>query len=225
MTALEPKLIDPALGSTELRVATQVDIDEAPLPNPLRGDPAMIGLPLVIAGAVGLGLTTVGYVPASAGLAAIPVILAATCLGLLISTIWAAALGQNIVATLYAVFLGFYLSYVALQLGIANDWYKIPGDQVASTVAVYVICWLVTIGMLTLATLRLPVAFTILLGLVDVALVLLLAATLGGSVALQRAAGGVVFAFIAVAIYLYFHVMSLAFGAKGLPLGRPLLRG
>jgi hypothetical protein len=54
-----------------------------PLPEPLRGDPAMIALPTVIAGAVGLFLTTVGFVPASAGLAAIPVILAATVLGLL----------------------------------------------------------------------------------------------------------------------------------------------
>jgi hypothetical protein len=78
-----------------------------PLPEPLRGDPAMIALPTVIAGAVGLFLTTIGFVPASAGLAAIPVILAATVLGLLISTIWAAMLGQNVVATLYAVFLGF----------------------------------------------------------------------------------------------------------------------
>lgn len=50
-----------------------------PLPEPLRGDPAMIALPTVIAGAVGLFLTTIGFVPASAGLAAIPVILAGRC--------------------------------------------------------------------------------------------------------------------------------------------------
>src|SRR5215470_12438113 len=109
----------------------------APVPDPLRGDPAMIGIPTVIAGAVGLFLTTIGFVPPSAALAAIPVILAATCLGLFISTIWAAVLGQNIVATLYAVFLGFYLSYVALQLGIAQNWYRIPDDQIGNTVAVY----------------------------------------------------------------------------------------
>jgi uncharacterized protein len=57
-------------------------------------DPAMVAIPTVIAGAVGLFLTTVGFVPPSAALAAIPVILAATCLGLLIGTIWAAALGS-----------------------------------------------------------------------------------------------------------------------------------
>lgn len=219
MTTLES-----ALDAMDRSVLVPVETAEVPLPNPLRGDPAMIGMPTVIAGTVGLGLTTIGFVPASAGLAAIPIILAATCLGLLLSTIWAAALGQNIVATLYAVFLGFYLSYVALQLGIANDWYKIPADQIANTVAIYVICWLITIGMLTFATLRLPATFTLLLGLVDVALVLLLVATYTGSSIVQRAAGVVIFAFIGVAMYLYFHVMALAFGAKGLPLGRPLQR-
>jgi succinate-acetate transporter protein len=194
-----------------------------PLPEPLRGDPAMIALPTVIAGAVGLFLTTIGFVPASAGLAAIPVILAATVLGLLISTIWAAKLGQNIVATLYAVFLGFYASYVALQLGIANNWYKIPADQIGNTVAVYLICWLVAIAMLTVATLRLPVAFTILLGLVDVALGILLLTIYLPSGYLQFVAGLLVLGFVAEGIYLYFHVMSLAFGGKGLPLGRPLV--
>ena len=195
-----------------------------PLPEPLRGDPAMIALPTVIAGAVGLFLTTIGFVPASAGLAAIPVILAATVLGLLISTVWAAMLGQNIVATLYAVFLGFYASYVALQLGIANNWYKIPTDQIGNTVAVYLICWLVAIVMLTLATLRLPVAFTILLGLVDVVLAVLLVTIYQPSAVLQIVAGLLVFAFVAEGIYLYFHVMSLAFGGKGLPLGKPLIQ-
>ena len=61
------------------------------------------------------------------------------------------------------MFLDFYASYVALQLGIANNWYKIPTDQIGITVAVYLLCWLVATVMLTLATLRLPVAFTLLL--------------------------------------------------------------
>jgi len=198
--------------------------DAVPLPHPLRGDPAMIAIPTVIAGAIGLGLTTIGFVPAPAGLAAIPVILAATCVGLLLGTIWAAALGQNIVATLYAVFLGFYSSYVLLQLGLVHNWYNIPASQVATTVAVYLLCWLITIVVLTLATLRLPVVFTILLSLVDVALALLLVSTYTGSALAQVVAGVIIFGFIAVAIYIYFHVVSLAFGGKGLPLGRPLLQ-
>jgi len=213
-----------ALDMTNSNTLVKSDLEAVPLPNPLRGDPAMIAIPTVIAGAIGLGLTTIGFVPATASLAAIPVILAATCVGLLIGTIWAAALGQNIVATLYAVFLGFYSSYVLLQLGLVHNWYNIPVDQVANTVAVYLICWLITIVVLTLATLRLPVVFTILLGLVDVALALLLVSTYTRSGIIQSLAGVVVFGFIAVAIYIYFHVISVAFGGKGLALGRPLIR-
>ena len=203
--------------------ASVINETEAKLVSPTPApDPAMVAIPTVIAGAVGLFLTTVGFVPPAAGLAAIPVILAATCLGLLIGTIWAAALGQNIVATLYAIFLGFYLSYAALQLGLAHDWYKIPGDQLANTVAVYLICWIVVIVMLTAATLRLPIAFTLLLGLVDVALALLLANLYIPSTALRMGASVFIFGFVALGIYLYFHVMSVAFGGKGLPLGAPL---
>ena len=69
---------------------------------------------------------------------------------------------------------------------------------------------------------RLPVAFTILLGLVDVALGVLLFTIYVPSGYLQLVAGLLVLAFVAEGIYLYFHVMSLAFGGKGLPLGRPL---
>lgn len=201
---------------------TLLDCQAEAAPATPGADPAMVAIPTVIAGAVGLFLTTVGFVPASAGLAAIPVILAATCLGLLIGTIWAAALGQNIVATLYAVFLGFYLSYAIMQLGLAHDWYKIAADQVATTVAVFLICWIVVIVMLTAATLKLPVAFTVLLGLVDVALAILLVNLFWPSFLLKMLASVFVLAFVALGIYLYFHVMSVAFGGKGLPLGRPI---
>jgi succinate-acetate transporter protein len=183
----------------------------------------MVAIPTVIAGAVGLFLTTSGFVTASAALAALPVILAATCLGLLIGTIWAAALGQNIVATLYAVFLGFYLSYGVMQLGLAHDWFHIAPSDAGQVVQVYLICWIFVIVMLTLATLPLPWTFTLLLALVDGALALLLVSVMTGSTLARLGAAGGVGAFTLVAVYLYFHVMSVAFGGRGLPLGRPLV--
>lgn len=200
--------------------------DPVVAPSPIlfaQGDPAMVAIPTVISGAVGLFLTTAGLIPPAAGLAAIPIILASTCLGLLIGTIWAAALGQNVVATLYAVFLGFYASYVAMQLGLANNWYGIAPQFVGSVVQLYLICWLVVIVMLTLATLKLPSVFTLLLGLVDVALALLLVSVRTGSSAANQGAAAFILAFTIVAIYLYFHVMSLAFGGRGWPLGKPLV--
>jgi uncharacterized protein len=189
----------------------------------MKGDPAMVGIPNVIAGATGLGLVTIGAFPASASGAALPILLSATSVGMLIATMWAAALGQNVTATLYGTILGFYISYVALGLGLRHGWYDIPAADASSAVKIYLICWLVAIGALTLATLRMPSSFTLLFGLVDLALVLLLIGSSDGSAAVNKAGGWVVMAFVAEAIYLYFHVMLLATGGKGLPLGRPLL--
>ena len=77
--------------------------------------------------------------------------------------------------------------------------------------------------MLTLTTLRMPSSFTLLFGLVDLALILLLIGSYSGSTAVSKAGGWVVMAFVAQAIYIYFHVMLLATGGKGLPMGKPLL--
>jgi len=197
--------------------------DAPPLPSPLKGDPAMVGIPNVIAGATGLGLVTIGAFPASAAGAALPILLSATSIGMLIATIWAAALGQNITATLYGTILGFYISYVALGIGLRHGWYGIPVADASAAVEVYLICWLVAIGALTLTTLRMPSSFTILFGLVDLALILLLIGSYSGSTAVSKAGGWVVMAFVAQAIYIYFHVMLLATGGKGLPMGKPLL--
>ena len=193
------------------------------LPGPLGGDPAMVGIPNVIAGATGLGLVTIGAFPAPAAGAALPILLSATSVGMLIATVWAAALGQNVTATLYGTILGFYISYVALGIGLRHDWYAIPAADASSAVQIYLICWLVAIGALTLATLRMPSSFTLLFGLVDLALILLLIGSANGSATVSEAGGWVVMAFVAEAVYLYFHVMLLATGGKGLPMGRPLL--
>jgi len=211
--------------NTESQAAPAIAVtdDAPPLPVPLRGDPAMVGIPNVIAGATALGLVTIGVFPASAAGAALPILLSATSVGMLIATIWAAALGQNITATLYGTILGFYISYVALGIGLRHGWYAIPAADASSAVEIYLICWLVAIGTLTITTLRMPSSFTLLFGLVDLALVLLLISSYNNSAALGKAGGWVVMAFVAEAIYLYLAVMSAATGGKGLPLGRPLL--
>ena len=61
--------------------------------GPLAGDPLSLGLPSFIIGSVALGMVLVGFVsPLGAG-ASLPIILAATAAGLLISTLWAMGLG------------------------------------------------------------------------------------------------------------------------------------
>jgi uncharacterized protein len=54
-----------------------------------------------VVGSIALGFSLVGYVPATAAGVVVPVIFAATGLGLVISTLWAAALGQTMVASIF----------------------------------------------------------------------------------------------------------------------------
>ncbi|MEW2507751.1 GPR1/FUN34/YaaH family transporter [Amycolatopsis sp. NPDC047767] len=196
---------------------------EAPTANPLAGNPGVVGIPTVIAGAVGLGLINIGAMPGGASGATLAILGTCTVIGLLITTVWAAALGQNASASLFAVFFGFYASYAALTLGLAHGWFGTSVVSATDAQVTWLLSWLITIVLLTLVTLRLPSSFTLLLGLVDLALALLLAGTMTGATGLTRAGGAVVFAFVAVSVYLYADLMSTETGGRGLPLGRPLL--
>jgi succinate-acetate transporter protein len=188
------------------------------------GDPAILGLPAFVVGSVALALALVGYVSPVAAGSAVPIILLATGLGLVISTVWAAALGQTLVACIFGLFAGFWLSYAALVLGLNHNWFTIPPADVTHTVALFQISWAVVMGALTVATLRLPVAFTGVVGLVVLALVLLVFGTLNTDTTLTKAAGYVAFVFAALGLYLFLSAASAATGGKAYPLGRAVLR-
>jgi uncharacterized protein len=203
--------------------------EAAPAPavatGPLAGDPAILGLPSFIAGSVALGLALVGVVPATAVGAPLAIILAATAAGLFIAAIWAAAIGQSAVASIFGIFGGFWLSYVVLVVGLIHGWFGITPLAAVATQKLFLITWLVIIVMLTLGTLRLPLAFTAVFVLIDVALLLLLIATIQASAGLTKTAGYVVLAFAALGVYLFFGSAAVATGGKALPLGRPVLHG
>jgi succinate-acetate transporter protein len=193
-------------------------------PAAVAGDPAIIGLPIFVAGSLALGLALIGYVPAAAAGSAIPVILAGTGIGLLISAVWAAALGQTLVAGIFGLFAGFWLSYSTLVLGLNHDWFKVPAADVTDSVVMFQITWAVVMAGLTLATVRLPVAFTAVVALVVLALVLLIFGTHNANTNLTHAAGVVTLAFAALGMYLFLSAASVATGGKGYPLGAPLVR-
>jgi succinate-acetate transporter protein len=188
------------------------------------GDPSILGLPIFVVGSVALGLSLVGYVPAAAGGVIVPVIFAATGLGLVISTIWAATLGQTMVASIFGLFAGFWLSFSILELALFHNWLLIPAASVNKSVALFLISWIVVMGALTIATMRLPVAFTAVIGLVVLALILRTIGVLDTSDAMNKAAGYVVLVFAALGVYLFLNAAELATGGRGLPLGDPLRR-
>lgn len=206
---------------------------EAPAPavvGPLAGDPSMLGLSSFIVGSIALGLGLVGVVPVGVLGAPLAIILAATALGLLLAAIWAAAVGQSAVAAVFGIFGTFWLSYAVLVLGLDHNWFVIIPTAALATVKLFLATWLVVIIMLTLATLRLPSAFTAVFALVDLALLLLLIAFASASPAgvpstgLLKTAGYVVLVFAALGMYLFAGAAATGTGGKPLPLGRPLMK-
>ena len=201
-----------------------------PVVGPMAGDPAMLGLGSFIVGSVALGLGLVGVVPVGVLGAPLAIILAATALGLLLAAIWAAAVGQSAVAAVFGIFGTFWLSYGALVLGLDHNWFAITVAAVLATVKLFLVSWLVVIMMLTLATLRLPAAFSALFGLVSLALLLLLlafaeASPLGvPSTGLLKTGGYVVLIFAALGVYLFVGAASVGTGGKPMPLGKPLMK-
>ena len=142
----------------------------------------------------------------------------ATGIGLLISTVWAIALGQTLVACDLRP-----VRRLLAQLRDARPRARRtagtgsrPAD-VAHTIAEFQITWAIVMAALTIATFRLPVAFTAVIALVVLALVFLIIGTLDPSETMTKAAGYVCFAFAALGIYLFLSAASVATGGARLP--------
>src|SRR5215469_7455582 len=221
--------VDATAGESGRPAATEAPAAAAEaVIGPLAGDPSIWGLASFIAGSVALGLGLVGVVPFGVLGAPLAIIIAATALGLLLSAIWCAALGQSAVAAVFGIFGTFWLSYGALVLGLDHNWFAIVPTAVVATVKLFLLTWLIIIVMLTLATLRLPSAFTAVFALVDLALLLLYIGFAQASAAgvpssgLLKAGGYAVLAFAAIGVYLFFSAAAVGTGGKPLPLGKPL---
>lgn len=225
MTAVGASAGESARPQAVSEVVEVVEVREAAASGPLAGDPMALGLPVFIVGSLALGLTLVGMVPAAAAGAPLAIILAATAVGLFVATIWSAMVGQSAVASVFGTFGGFWLSYAVLVLGLTHNWFGITANAVASTQELFLTAWLIIIVVLTLSTLRLPVAYTALLGLVDLALLFVLLSVTQASTGLAKTGGVVVLAFAAVGMYLFYGTASVATGGRAVPLGKPLLRG
>lgn len=188
-------------------------------------DPALVGLPTFIVGAMGLALNLTGYVPETLAGSTIPLILMAAGLGHVLACVWAMRLGQSAVAGIYSVFAGFWLSYSFLVLGLTHKWLGMTSaSDVQDTKALFLISWLVVIGALIVGTLALPWTYTLLFSLVELSLALSLAATLSTAnvLTLTHLAGWAVVGFTAVGVYLFVSACRVATGARAFPHGRPV---
>jgi succinate-acetate transporter protein len=206
--------------------AISIQHDPAPpaATPPDGGDPTILGLPIFAAGSLALGLTLLGLVSDAAAGAPLAIIFAATGIGLLISTVWAIRVGQTMVAGVFGLFAGFWLSYAALVLGLTHDWYLVPAGDVADTQLLFQVTWAVVFAALTFASVRLPSGFTLVFGLVVLALALLIVGNLATTTFPVRLAGVVSLVFAGVGLYLFLAAASAASGGRTISIGRPLAR-
>ena len=195
---------------------------EAPKAAPPAGNPAMVGFPSFIVGALTIGMVNIGVVSATAVGASMPLVLAAAA-GMFLATIWAARLGESAAAGISCIVGSFLLSYALLTLGLIHNWYGIALADMAGTQKIFVITWIAIVSMLLLATLRLPVIWTLLFAVVDAALIFNLLGIIQSSADMTKAAGWVLMAVSAIVAYLFFGSASGATGGKELPLGPPIL--
>lgn len=211
-------------GPTEPTAATAA-------PAPPVGNPALLGLPTFLPGAITLGLWLIGYLD-TATLAGgmIPAVTISAGVFEMVACVWAARIGQSAVAGIFGTFAAFWISFGVLLYGIVNGSFGLSADpavlagQVQHVQATYVLSWLIAFAVLTLATLRLPLAFTTGFALVVITFALVLGFVLSGSAALATAAGICVFAFCAVFTYIFFDAMGTELGGRPMPMGNPVVR-
>jgi hypothetical protein len=150
------------------------------------------------------------------------IIFGATALGLLISTVWAAYLGQTYVAGAFGLFAGFWVSYTTLVLGLQHNWFLIPPEAVTKVVVAFLIAWTIAVFLLMVSSVRLPLAYTVELAIVVAALVILTVANNNGSTGLTKLGGVMVLAFAALGAYIWLSTADQSLGGSGHPLGKPM---
>jgi succinate-acetate transporter protein len=221
-----------------MATATHIPTFETPAANVAAtrtGDPLVFGSPLIAAGAIALGLQLVGFVDVNSSGSPLPVLLAGSGIGLLLTSAWSASLraapasspwstGTTLPTTVLGALAAFFLSYAALVLGLVHGRLGVRPGEIQHTIALFQITWLVVFVLIGFSSVRLPAAFTALFVSSAAALVLLLISTLGPSTVAGKIAGIVVLLIGAAAGYVFLAVASRAGGGREHPIGRPIAR-
>jgi succinate-acetate transporter protein len=191
----------------------------------------LLALPCFLVGSITLGLWLVNYLPAVLPGGLIAAVFFAAGIGVFTAGLWAARIGQSAVAGIFGMFGVFWMSFGFLVFGLVNGLFGVSANlplvaavEVQKTQATFLISWLIVLVVVTLATMRLPIAFTALFVLVDVAVALVLGGVLAGSTALLTWGGIAVFAFCLVGIYLFYDAMNQELGGNPMPLGNPVVK-
>jgi succinate-acetate transporter protein len=199
-----------------------------PVPEPVAapgGNPALLGLITFLPSGITLGLWFVGYLDtATLPGGMIPALALSAGLFMLIATVWAGRLGASTVAAIFGVFAAFWLSFAALVAGLTSGWWGITAAGVKSVQSTYLLSFLLVFVLLTVATLRLPLAFTVGFVLVDLTFLLAFLAVANTQASLFDWAGVTTFGFCAVFAYVLYDGFGQDLGGRALPMGNAVMR-
>ncbi|MGH9447696.1 MAG: GPR1/FUN34/YaaH family transporter [Terriglobia bacterium] len=179
------------------------------------GDPLTLGLPVFAVASLALGMGCLGK---PSGLAVVaPLIILTTGIFQVITTVWAIIRGQSIVALIFALFSGFWLTLGCVLIGTQHGWFGIPAGGTAGALELIFICYSTLFFFLLIPCLRLPVIYPITVALIVVAL----AFAAAGALAIT---GYLALAFSFLGFWASLNVAHAAMGTKAFPpLGKPLL--
>jgi succinate-acetate transporter protein len=196
-----------------------------PAPALPAGNPALLALITFLPSALTLGLWFIGYLDTVALPGGMVATLALSAgLFMLVATIWAGRIGASTLAAIFGVFSAFWLSFALLVTALTSTWWAIAAAGVARVQATYLLSFLCVFTLLTLATLRLPLAFTVGFVLVDLTFLFAFIAVVNGNRDWFTWAGVTTFAFCAVFAYVLFDGFGQDLGGKAMPLGKPVIR-
>lgn len=189
------------------------------------GNPALLALVTFLPSALTLGLWFIGYLDTARLPGGMIATLALSAgLFMLVATVWAGRIGASTVAAIFGVFSAFWLSFALLITALTSTWWAIAAGGVQRVQATYLLSFLCVFTLLTLATLRLPLAFTVGFVLVDLTFLLAFVAVVNGNRDWFTWAGVTTFAFCAVFAYVLFDGFGQDLGGRAMPLGKPLVR-
>ncbi len=204
-------------------MSVENDVQAAPTaaaPAVPAGNPAPLGLATFLPGALSLGLWLVGYLPAADLGAIAPAVLMSSGLFLLVAAVWATRLAANAVACIFGTFSAFWLSLGVLVAAVTDSWFGLTATS--APLPTFLLAWLIVFVILTLATLRLPLAFTVGFVFVDIAVALVLINALSGAAVFATLGGISVFVFCAIFAYIWFDALGQELGGRAMAMGRPI---